>query len=72
MSEMILYYIHSCFSYLSKRKRASGMNTLGRLHWGSWMEPLRTSAKWNVESGGGPWCVVAQSWAAAPKNHEDM
>jgi len=44
----------------SKREKAGGTttNTLARLHWGSRMEPLRASTKWNVGGGGGPWCVA--------------
>jgi len=50
----------------SKREKAgeTTTNTMGSLHWESWMEPLGASTKRNVGSGGGPWCVAAQSWAA--------
>jgi len=36
------------------------------------MEPLGASNKQNVGRGGGPWCVAAQSWAAAPATLTDM
>jgi len=33
------------------------------------MEPIGAVTKGNVGSGGGPWCVAAQSWAAdAPQS----
>jgi len=56
------------------RRKAGGMtiNMLGRLHWGSWMEPVGASTMQNVGSGGGPQCVVAQSWAAASATLIDM
>jgi len=59
---------------LLSKEKAGGTttNTLARLHWGYWMEPLGASTKRNVESGGGPWCVAAQSWAAAPATLTDM
>jgi len=36
------------------------------------MEPVEATTKRNVVSGGGPWCVAAQSWAAAPATHTDI
>jgi len=53
----------------SKSEKTGGTttNTLSKLHWRSWMEPLGASTTRNVGSGGGPWCVVDQSWAAAPQ-----
>jgi len=36
------------------------------------MKPLGASTKRNVGGGGGPWCVVAQSWAAVPAILTDM
>jgi len=56
-------------SFTCKSKREKGQwddhETLERLHWGSWVEPVGTSTKWNVGGGGGPWFVATQSWAAA-------
>jgi len=47
-------------------------NTLAKLHWGYWMESPGALPKRNVGGGGGPWCVAAQSWAAAPATFTDM
>jgi len=56
------------FTCESKREMAGGMNTMGGLHWGSWMEPLGASTKWNVGNGGRPWCVAAQSFSERRKS----
>jgi len=60
------------FTCESKREKACGTNTLATLHWGFWMEPLGASTKRNVGGGDRPWCVAAQSWAAAPATLTDM
>jgi len=62
------------FTCESKRGKADGTttNTMGKLHWRFRMEPLGASTKWNVGSCGGPWCVAAQSWSAAPATLTDM
>jgi len=53
-----------------KGKKAGGTttNTLGRLHWESWMKPHAVSTKRNVRGDGGPWYVAAQPWTCCPRN----
>jgi len=36
------------------------------------MEPVGASTKQNVGSGGGLWCVAAQSWAAVPPHERAL
>jgi len=47
----------------------AGKTTLKILDRTGW---LGASIKRNVGCGGGPWCVAAQSWAAAPATFTDM
>jgi len=61
-----------CKLNIKDKEKAGETNTLKWLHWGSRMELLGASTKRNDGGSGRPWCVAAQSWAAAPANLTDM